>query len=294
MTRPVVDAEGLIEALSRAPVLDASPSVVDVLREAPASPPAEVQTRVTGASGEAVYREAATFVRVAREWSEKHGSGLAGPALDFGSGWGRIIRFLLAHLPASSVYALDVDPAMTALTQATLPGVQSLTVDSIPPTALRDGLAGTVTAFSVFSHLAPTAHETWAAELARLLRADGLAFVTVLDEGFFAQGRQAQSPRDESPAARRVVRRVLGRKPPESGLAGLFADIDEAQRRYERGELVYAASGGGGVLDPGFYGWAAAPRPYIEETWGRAGFELLEWVPAGVLFPQAMVGLRRR
>jgi hypothetical protein len=273
----VTDFDRLIDSLTRAPTLGETPSVVSVLDTPPVNPPMSIQERFTGATGKATYREAAKFVGAARGWSERYaGAGFEQPVLDFGAGWGRITRFLLAHLPATSVYALDVDPAMTALTQVTLPGVQSLTVPPYPPAILRDGAAGTITAFSVFSHLSAAAHEAWSAEFARLLRRDGFAFITVLDQGFLKQLR------DDTAV-------TLGHR-----LSDEFGDIAEAEAQFKRGELVYAASGGGGVLAPDFYGWAVAPRPYVEATWGRVGLDVIEWVPAGALFGQAMVGLRKR
>jgi hypothetical protein len=76
-------------------------------------------------------------------------------------------------------------------------------------------------------------------------------------------------------------------------LSDEFGDVAEAEVQFNRGELVYAASGGGGVLTPDFYGWAVAPRSYIETTWGRVGFEVIEWAPSGVLLGQAMVAMRK-
>ena len=252
-----MDYKRLAHAFGDAPTLDAVPDVVDIANTMPLSPPPDLQLRVTGASGEEVYRQAAAFVTLVARF------GIVGPALDFGSGWGRICRFLLAHVPPASLYALDVDPAMTALTQATLPGVQSLTVTESPPTVLRDSTAATVTAFSVFTHLSPSAHESWARELGRLTRPEGTAHLTVLDA--------------------------------DSIKTGVFADSEAAWERYAHGEFVYTATGGGGVLDPEFYGWAAAPREYIEVTWAKAGFKIANWVPSsGVLGHQAMVSFRKR
>ena len=67
-----------------------------------------------------------------------------------------------------------------------------------------------------------------------------------------------------------------------------------ARAAYHRGEAAYAGTGGGGVRTGDYYGWAAMPPPFMARTWGSAGFEIVEWVPSGVLFPQAMVGLRRQ
>ena len=67
--------------------------------------------------------------------------------IDFGSGWGRITRTLLTKTPATNLYALDVDDRMTALLNTTLPGVNAMTVNPMPPTPLATGAFDGVVAF---------------------------------------------------------------------------------------------------------------------------------------------------
>lgn len=80
----------LIHAFARAETLAVLPPVVDVLRVAPPNPPESVQAAFVGSSYLTAYADAASFVRVADQWSERHRSqGLAASRLivDFGSGW---------------------------------------------------------------------------------------------------------------------------------------------------------------------------------------------------------------
>ena len=77
-------------------------------------------------------------------------------------------------------------------------------------------------------------------------------------------------------------------------MATYIEDIEAASAGFRRGEPAYGGTGGGGVRTGDFYGWAALPRTYIEGVWGAAGFRLAEWIPSGVLFGQAMVGLVRK
>jgi hypothetical protein len=259
---------------------------VDVLREPPPNPPESVQVQFVGSSYVTAYAEAATFVRVADEWLSKHTNrrlASVGQVIDFGSGWGRISRMLLAHVAPARLYALDVDLQMTALVNATLPGVNALTVAPFPPTVLRDGMADAVLAFSVFSHLSPEANEAWAMEFGRIVPPSGMVFVTLLDKAFFDQVGATQEA-------------VAGGSTDEFALSlsRCFPDLDEARRRYDAGEPAYAGVGGGGVRTGDYYGWAAIPKQFIKRVWGQAGFDVAEWVPSGRLFPQAMVGLERR
>ena len=103
-----------------------------------------VQVAFVGSHNVEAFAEAASFVRVADQWSERHGRhGLASCShvIDFGSGWGRISRFLLAYVHPSSLYAIDVDVQMTALVNSTLAGVNAMYGRTAPPdrTPHRDG-----------------------------------------------------------------------------------------------------------------------------------------------------------
>src|SRR3954468_19097753 len=151
MAEPAPDdpaaVDRLIHAFANAKTLDELPPVVDVLRTAPPNPPESVQTLFVGASYAYAFAEAASFVRVADEWSVRYrGEGLSAVerVIDFGSGWGRISRLLLGHVPPSALIALDVDVQMTALCNTTLPGINAMTVAPLPPTVLRDGITDAV------------------------------------------------------------------------------------------------------------------------------------------------------
>jgi hypothetical protein len=276
----------LIHSLARAETLDALPPVVDVLRVAPLNPPESVQRAFVGSSYLTAYAEAASFVRVADQWMKRHRNQRLAASqriVDFGCGWGRISRLLLAHVQPSALYALDVDLQMTATVGSTLPGVNAMTVAPFPPTVLGDEIADAVFAFSVFSHLSPEAHVAWAREFGRLTATGAMVFLTLLDAAFF---KQVLSAKDA----------VAGgeEEPFTVALAGCLPDAQEARRQYDHGEPVYAGVGGGGVRSADFYGWAVVPREFMERTWGNGGFDIVEWVPSGTLFPQAMVGLVKR
>jgi hypothetical protein len=280
------DLDGLIYALAGAEILEVAPDVVDVLKTPPRNPPESIQDAFVGAHHVEAFAEAASFVRVADQWSKRHrGQSLssASHVVDFGSGWGRISRFLLAHVSPSALYAIDVDVRMTALVNSTLAGVNAMTVAPLPPTVFRGEMADAILAFSVFSHLSPQAHAAWAQEFGRILEPGGMVFVTLLDGAFFdqlARSRAAHAAGDTSHFT--------------TALADLFPDLDDARAAFDRGVPTYAGTGGGGVRTGDYYGWAAIPIPFMRRTWDEAGFDIVEWVPSGILFPQAMVGLRRR
>ncbi len=272
-------------AFAQATSMPTLPEVIDVSVATPANPPEEIQMKFVGLSYENAYAEAETFVTVTDQFAEKHGPGdLASMnrVLDFGSGWGRITRTLLTKIPAHKIHAIDVDNEMTALLNTTLPGVNALTIAPEPPTVLGEGALDAGVAFSVFSHLSGPAHEAWAAEFGRLIAPGGVVAITVLDSAFFGQIAGAQAAVKAGTADDFA-----------KSLATTFADLPAAQAGFKAGQIQYASTGGGEMRTGDYYGWAAAPNQYVERVWGAAGFRIVEWVPSGVLFPQALVFMVR-
>ena len=109
---PVTDAdvERLIRSFASGETMAEMPSVVDVFTAPPLNPPSSVQIAFVGSQQLEAFAEAASFVRVADQWSIRHRRRSLqdnSNVVDFGSGWGRISRFLLAYVPPTAVYALD-------------------------------------------------------------------------------------------------------------------------------------------------------------------------------------------
>lgn len=277
------DLNGLVSAFAEADMLGSLPDVVDVRARAPQNPPAVLQQKFVGASMEPAYAEAGRFVGQAIEWaSATRPIGTQSRVLDFGAGWGRISRMLLSAVPSQRLYAVDVDQRMIALIGSTLPGVNCLVGEPYPPSVLADRSMTHAFAFSVFSHLSEPAHAAWAAEFGRLIAPGGLVFLTVLDGLFFLQVASCQAEvaaGEPSPFAQ--------------NLATVLADPVRSHQEYDEGRFIYSDGGADGARSGGFYGWAAAPRPWLDQIWGSAGFRIVHWVPSGVLFEQAMVCLRR-
>ena len=264
--------------------LDTLPSVIDVSSAAPPNPPERLQVEFVGLSFEAAYAEADAFVAaVEEEFGPLGHSGLkSSRVLDLGSGWGRISRRLLSQVAPERLFAADVDRDMTALVNTTLPGINAMTVSSMPPTVLADASMDIAVAFSVFSHLSEAAHVAWARELGRLVRPGGIVAITVLGEEFIDVVAGAQASR----AAGNVDAFA-------ENMAMVFPDIADAHAAFHADRVVFGATGGGGVRTSDYYGWAVASRRCIERTWGAAGLELVRWRPSGELFPQALAVLVR-
>lgn len=268
---------------SQAPLIDQAPRIVDPHQAIPLNPDPAIQQKFVGAAFEPAYQEAARFVDQGLKWAAQ--SNPITPesrVLDFGAGWGRISRTLLTEIPASRLYAVDVDQEMIALMEATLPGINAIISDPFPPTVLGDGAMTHLFAFSVFSHLSEDAHKAWAIEIGRLLAPGGLAFVTVLDELFFdhVAGSQAQVAAGTAEGF-------------AQSLARMIDDVPAARAEYHDGKFIYCNPGEDGARSGDFYGWAVAPRPWVETNWALGGLQVVDWIPSRVLFEQSMVCLRK-
>jgi len=279
-------AHELVEAMAQAPSVEKLPEPTDLALGIRLNPPEWLQQKVVGSSFRAAYEEASSFVKVSEQVRVDEGDRTlaeSGPVLDFGCGCGRISRVLLTKVPRERLYSVDVDPGMIAVVNATLPGLNAMTVSPMPPTIAADATFDSMFAFSVFSHLSEDAHRAWAGEFGRIIRPHGFAFITVMDSIFFAMIRGAQ-------------RSVAGGNEDDfaKSFSTLLDDVDVAKRDYDAGGFVYVGSGGGGVLSGDYYGWAAASPDYVARTWDRAGFDVVRWIRSQVLFDQALVVLRRR
>lgn len=271
-----------VDQFASAPTLEAMPEVIDPRSKAPANPPQRIQQQFVGSSYTDAYAEAERFVdRAFDQWPE---GGTADQAvLDFGSGWGRITRMLLRRFQAGQIWASDVDVQMTAVMQRTLPGVNAVTNAPLPPSSFRDGMFDAVTAFSVFSHLSENAHTAWAQELGRITRLGGKVYITLLEENFLAQVAGAQSAVAAGEADGFAT-----------SLSEVVPDAIAAREQFRQGKFIYGGGGDDGPRSQDFYGWAAAPRAWLERVWHEAGFVVESWTPTGELFEQAMVVLVRQ
>src|SRR6267142_1489656 len=83
----------------------------------PRFPPEDLQRMFVGSAGELTLREAFTFFKAVKSYAESAGVpfGLSTRVLDFGCGWGRIMRCYLRDVSASNLHGVDVDEKMVDL-----------------------------------------------------------------------------------------------------------------------------------------------------------------------------------
>ncbi|WOB25734.1 MULTISPECIES: class I SAM-dependent methyltransferase [Xanthomonas] len=244
----------------------------------PGFPSVYQQEVFVGKSNEVALAEAFTFYKIVKSGSYPlHRSSRV---LDFGVGWGRIIRFFLNDVDASNLHGVDVDDAILEVARST--GVRG-NLSRIGPNArllYSDSHFDVVYAFSVFSHLSAASATFWLSELMRVLRPGGTLVMTTTTDHFLELCQACSL-------------KASGRNQYEEDYARMFADPAEARRRYAAGEHVYAAvAGNADVLQASNYGWAAMPPAFVERQIGPLA-ESVAFVDDPSVLPQGYFVVRK-
>ena len=133
--------------------------------------------------------DAGAFVHVGQvaartflDLAEAHGAPLAGTdeILDFGCGCGRVAG-PLSTLTAARLHGCDLNSMLIRWCRANLAG-EFVVSRPTPPLPYEVGRFALVYSVSVFTHMHEPQAAAWLAELARVTRPGGLAFLTYLDE----------------------------------------------------------------------------------------------------------------
>lgn len=143
----------------------------------------EVQVSWTGSSGHVLLKQSVSFVRiVTAAYSNITGRSLGrASVLDFGCGWGRLIRLFYKYIPTDRIYAVDpMEKSLAYCAEAGLYGT-FLKSDFIPrtlptPSGLRFDF---IFAFSVFTHLSPKVTSIALKTLGEHLTDDGVLAITI-------------------------------------------------------------------------------------------------------------------
>ncbi len=248
--------------------------------ELPGFPPDQFQRNSVGSSGETALREIFPFYCEIKRYTNELGLRITKDSdiLDFGCGWGRIIRFFLKDILADNLYGIDVDPEMVGLCKK-LFGYGNFSVcHPLPPTEFPDNYFDNVFSYSVFSHLAEPVHIKWLQEFSRILKPGGILVATTEARHFFEFCESLRGKKHDLEWY--------------NGLANSFVDTEAALADYDNGKFVYSATGGGPARPSSFYGEAIIPRRYIEREWTRY-LEFRDFVDDRSLSFQAMVVMQK-
>ncbi|EKT4098562.1 class I SAM-dependent methyltransferase [Stenotrophomonas maltophilia] len=241
--------------------------------------PSDYQQEVfVGKSNEAALAEAFHFYQLvkARSYRLRRSS----TVLDFGVGWGRIIRFFLNDVDPAGLYGVDVDPEILDVARSTgVPGTLSL-IQPNGKLGFPDDHFDVIYAFSVFSHLSEDSARHWLSELMRVLQPGGTLVMTTTTDRFLELCEACSYKQSD-------------RNQYEEDYARMFADPADARRRYAAGEHVYAAvAGNAEVLEASNYGWAAMPLAFVEREIGHKA-RFISFLEATLELPQGVFSVRK-
>jgi SAM-dependent methyltransferase len=150
--------------------------------EDPGFPPAGLRERVAGTPDLDWFKESArTAIEDIADALDDCGRSLSDftRIYDFGCGCGRLTLPLAARLGADRITATDSDADATAWLGARLPQARVATNPTLPPLGFPDDEFDLIIGWSVFTHLPEDYQDAWLAELARVLRPDGMMLQTV-------------------------------------------------------------------------------------------------------------------
>jgi len=148
----------------------------------PSMASAQVQRDWTGNEGQALMNQSCAFIdSVVRGFQQHlHRPVEGGTVLDYGCGWGRLLRLMLRYTPAERIWGLDPwDRSIELCREHHIP--VNLAVSDYVPKSLPvgDTRFDLIFAYSVFTHLSPRCALQVMKTAREYVKADGLLAITV-------------------------------------------------------------------------------------------------------------------
>ena len=237
-------------------------------RMLPSMPDESIQREFIGNSGDGALREGYDAYILFKEVAGKYGRAL-GPesrVLDFGCGWGRILRFFLRDVRPANLHGIDTLPVAIELCKRTNPLSQFQLIEAMPPTAFPNDTFDLIYLYSVFSHLSEEAHDRWLTEFHRILKPGGVLAATTWDRDYIERCEQARRKAHDANSVHPLSHKA-------------FTDPQKWLAKYDAGEYCHTAIGASLDLSDSFYGETCIPPAYVETHWSDR-FKLREFLYA--------------
>jgi len=248
-----------------------------IARLLPKMPEVSIQELYTGSSGDVTLREGFDAYKIFKNSYETYVGpiGSCRAVLDFGCGWGRIIRFFLKRLSG-----VDHAPQAIRICQETNEWSKFTLIEPKPPTELTPQSFGLIYLYSVFSHLPEEMHWMLLNEFHRLLVPGGMLIATTRARDFV---HYCKALRDDP--------QLNGKPDSLRRTARIFGDVDATLSAYDSGLYCYECYGSEGRWS--FWGEACIPKGYVERRWQEI-FDVCDYIDDRRACPQNVIVARKR
>ncbi|WP_321785084.1 class I SAM-dependent methyltransferase [Burkholderia pyrrocinia] len=175
------------------------PEYADVRAAIPSMAPDDVQISWTGSSGYPLLMQSCAFVRALESgYRRLNDRGLDdAQILDFGCGWGRLIRLMYKFTAPENIYGCD--PWARSIELCRESNVRAnLSVSDYLPSSLpfADATFDLIYSFSVFTHLSERAATAAISACRKSIKKDGMMVITVRPLSYWDYHDEAQNKVD--------------------------------------------------------------------------------------------------
>ena len=232
---------------------DRGKALADLL---PKMPDPSLQVWFTGDSGDVTLRDGFGAYRLFKNCYEARIGpiGSCRGILDFGCGWGRIIRFFLKDVSSDILVGIDHSEEAIRACKETNRWCQFILTEPHPPTPLASNSFKLIYLYSVFSHLPEEMHWAMLKEFHRLLMPGGMLIATTCGRDFI---EYCDSLRKDPKLQKLNWHKYLAAK--------AFRNKHEALSADDTGNFCFESHERQGRFS--FCGEACIPKDYVQRRW---------------------------
>ena len=251
----------------------------------PTFPDSALQRAIHGHSGEQSILEALKYYReVMRYYRFGQGSfSESSTLLDFGCGWGRILRPFMRDFLPNNIFAMEPHPARVREARMHNPYVNIIQSPYLPPVSCRDESFDLIVSWSVFSHLDEFSTRKWFSEFWRILKPGGVIAVTTQGRSFIEQCDTAR---------KRISAGEKDLHPWMHALAKSFVDRERYDEEYTKGYYLFSGTSGTIPDVRARYGEAIIPPLFVKNALAE-GWDFIDHMDDPKRLPQALIVLQR-